>query len=204
MAPTIGLSTASVYPESTAHAFGWAASLGYDAVEVMVGIDSLSQQADAVKKLSDHHGVPICAVHAPCLLFTQRVWGTDPWGKLEKSAGMARETSRIRLGTLVSPVTFRLPGPLAICVAQVDAMSGGRVELGLGAGLVRRASTRRTASRTRPTPRSGSTSSRSSSRSSPACGRRRSARRSRTRASTTSSADSPALPKPVQQPARRS
>src|SRR5581483_12058413 len=43
-------------------------------------------------------------------------------------------TTRIRLGTLVSPITFRLPGPLAISVAQVDAMSGGRVELGLGAG----------------------------------------------------------------------
>ena len=49
-------------------------------------------------------------------------------------AGLARETSRIRLGTLVTSATFRLPGPLAIAVAQVDAMSGGRVELGLGAG----------------------------------------------------------------------
>ena len=88
--PLIGLSTASVYPESTAHGFGWAASLGYDAVEVMVGIDALSQQIDSVKKLSDHHEVPICAVHAPCLLFTQRVWGTEPWGKLEQSAEMAQ------------------------------------------------------------------------------------------------------------------
>ncbi|QBX54941.1 sugar phosphate isomerase/epimerase [Nocardioides seonyuensis] len=87
----IGLSTASVYPESTAHAFGWAASVGYDAVEVMVGIDALSQQVSAVKQLSDHHEMPICAVHAPCLLFTQRVWGTDPWGKLERSAEMAQE-----------------------------------------------------------------------------------------------------------------
>ena len=56
---------------------------------------------------------------------------SDAWITL---AGLARETGRIRLGTLVSPVTFRLPGPLAISVAQVDAMSGGRVELGLGAG----------------------------------------------------------------------
>ncbi len=88
-APRIGLSTASVYPESSAHAFGYAAHLGYDAVEVMVGIDALSQQVDAVRKLSDHHQVPVCAVHAPCLLFTQRVWGTDPWGKLERSAEMA-------------------------------------------------------------------------------------------------------------------
>lgn len=56
---------------------------------------------------------------------------TDSWATL---AGLARETARIRLGTLVSAATFRLPGPLAITVAQVDAMSGGRVELGLGTG----------------------------------------------------------------------
>jgi F420-dependent oxidoreductase-like protein len=56
---------------------------------------------------------------------------TDAWLTL---AALARETSRIRLGTLVSPATFRLPGPLAISVAQVDQMSGGRIELGLGAG----------------------------------------------------------------------
>jgi F420-dependent oxidoreductase-like protein len=56
---------------------------------------------------------------------------TDSWVTL---AGLARETSRIRLGTLVSSATFRLPGPLAIAVAEVDAMSGGRIELGLGTG----------------------------------------------------------------------
>lgn len=56
---------------------------------------------------------------------------SDAWITL---AGLARDTSRIRLGTLVTPVTFRLPGPLAITVAGVDAMSGGRVELGLGSG----------------------------------------------------------------------
>lgn len=85
----VALSTASVYPESTAHAFSYAASLGYDAVEVMVGIDALSQQTAAIKQLSDHHALPVVAVHSPCLLFTQRVWGTDPWGKLERSAEMA-------------------------------------------------------------------------------------------------------------------
>jgi len=88
--PVISLSTVSVYPESTAHAFGYASRLGYDAVEVMVGIDALSQQTSAVKQLSEHHEMPICAVHAPCLLFTQRVWGTEPWGKLERSAEMAK------------------------------------------------------------------------------------------------------------------
>lgn len=56
---------------------------------------------------------------------------TDAWVTL---AGLARDTERIRLGTLVTAATFRLPGPLAISVAQVDAMSGGRVELGLGSG----------------------------------------------------------------------
>ncbi|MEV6832742.1 LLM class F420-dependent oxidoreductase [Amycolatopsis sp. NPDC051102] len=56
---------------------------------------------------------------------------TDAWITL---AGLARETSRIRLGTLVTAATFRHPGPLAISVAQVDQMSGGRVEFGFGAG----------------------------------------------------------------------
>ncbi|MCC6340183.1 MAG: LLM class F420-dependent oxidoreductase [Acidimicrobiia bacterium] len=56
---------------------------------------------------------------------------TDSWATL---AALARETDRIRLGTLLTSATFRRPGPLAVTVAQVDAMSGGRVELGLGAG----------------------------------------------------------------------
>ena len=56
---------------------------------------------------------------------------TDAWTTL---AGLARDTERIRLGTLVTAATFRLPGPLAISVATVDQMSGGRVELGIGAG----------------------------------------------------------------------
>ncbi|WP_448623978.1 LLM class F420-dependent oxidoreductase [Geodermatophilus sp. URMC 64] len=56
---------------------------------------------------------------------------TDAWVTL---GGLARDTARIRLGTLMTSATFRLPGPLAIAVAQVDQMSGGRVEFGLGAG----------------------------------------------------------------------
>lgn len=56
---------------------------------------------------------------------------THAWVTL---AGLARETSSIRLGTLVSPITFYRPGPLAIAVAQVDAMSGGRIDFGIGAG----------------------------------------------------------------------
>ncbi|MET8115633.1 LLM class F420-dependent oxidoreductase [Streptomyces prasinus] len=60
---------------------------------------------------------------------------TDAWLTL---AALARETSRIRLGTLVTSATFRLPGPLAVMVAQVDRMSGGRAELGIGAGWYER------------------------------------------------------------------
>ena len=56
---------------------------------------------------------------------------TDSWVTL---GAIARETERIRLGTLVTSATFRFPGPLAVAVAQVDEMSGGRVELGIGAG----------------------------------------------------------------------
>src|SRR5688500_9376077 len=60
---------------------------------------------------------------------------TDAWITL---AGLARETSTLRIGTLVNSATFRLPGPLSIIVAQVDEMSGGRVDLGMGAGWVER------------------------------------------------------------------
>jgi F420-dependent oxidoreductase-like protein len=56
---------------------------------------------------------------------------TDSWATL---AGLAVQTQRIRLGAMVTSATFRLPGPLAITVAQVDAMSGGRVDFALGAG----------------------------------------------------------------------
>jgi F420-dependent oxidoreductase-like protein len=80
-----------------------------------LGFDALFR-SDHYLKMGDASGLP-----GP----------TDAWITL---AGLARETSRIRLGTLMSPATFRFPGPLAISVAQVDQMSGGRVELGFGAG----------------------------------------------------------------------
>jgi sugar phosphate isomerase/epimerase len=83
------MSTASVYPESTADAFEMAARLGYDGLEIMVGIDEISQDIRAVEQLRDYHQVPVVAVHAPTLLITQRVWGTEPWGKLRKSVEMA-------------------------------------------------------------------------------------------------------------------
>ncbi|MEO1055660.1 MAG: LLM class F420-dependent oxidoreductase [Actinomycetota bacterium] len=83
-----------------------AESLGYDAFF----------RSDHWLKMGDADGLP-----GP----------TDAWVTL---AGLARDTERIRLGTLVTSATFRYPGPLAVSVAQVDQMSGGRAELGIGAG----------------------------------------------------------------------
>ena len=85
----VALSTASVFPERTADAFELAARLGYDGVEVMVTADPVSQDAGVLQRLSEYHDVPVMAIHSPCLLITQGVWGREPWAKLEKSADVA-------------------------------------------------------------------------------------------------------------------
>ena len=87
----VALSTSSVYPEGTAAGFEIASLLGYDGVEVMVGIDPLAADVDAVERLRDYHQIPVVAVHAPCLLITQRVWGNDPWVKLERATEAANQ-----------------------------------------------------------------------------------------------------------------
>ena len=84
-AARVGLSTASVYPETTTAAFEMASRLGYDGIEVMVWTDPVSQDAEALARLSDHYQMPILAIHAPCLMITQRVWGTEPWVKLRRA-----------------------------------------------------------------------------------------------------------------------
>jgi sugar phosphate isomerase/epimerase len=86
----VALSTASVYPETAATAFELAAQLGYDGVEVMVWSDPISQDVDELRRLSDFHRMPVTAVHAPCLVIAQRVWGADPWAKLVRSRDAAR------------------------------------------------------------------------------------------------------------------
>ncbi|BCJ60035.1 hypothetical protein C1I93_09630 [Micromonospora endophytica] len=83
------LSSSSVFPERTAAAFQLAASLGYDGIEVMVWTDAVSQDVGALRGLSDHYGVPVLSVHAPCLLVTQRVWSPDPWERLRRAAVLA-------------------------------------------------------------------------------------------------------------------
>ncbi|MCO1656786.1 sugar phosphate isomerase/epimerase family protein [Pseudonocardia humida] len=89
--PPVALSTASVYPEPTPAAFELAAELGYDGVELMVWNDPVSQDVAAVSRLSRQYGVPVLAVHAPCLAVTQRVWGSDPIGRIRRSVTAAAE-----------------------------------------------------------------------------------------------------------------
>ncbi len=100
----VGLSTSSAYPESTAAAFEIARDVGYDGVEVMVGTDATSQDCDALLALVDHYQVPVLSIHAPCLLITQRVWGTDPWAKLQRARQAAE---RLGAATVVVHPPFR-------------------------------------------------------------------------------------------------
>lgn len=90
-AATVALSTASVYPESVRAGFELAAELAFDGVELMVWSDPVSQDVAAVARLAERFGVPVLAVHAPCLAVTQRVWGADPIGRLRRSVAAAAE-----------------------------------------------------------------------------------------------------------------
>lgn len=100
----VTLSTSSVYPESTAAAFDIAAKLGFDGVELMVFTDPVSQDPAAIASLSQHYGVAVTSVHAPCLLVTQRVWSADPWEKLLRARAAAQ---LFGAGTVVVHPPFR-------------------------------------------------------------------------------------------------
>jgi len=100
----IGLSTASVYPMKTEAAFEFAANLGYDGVELMVWGESVSQDIDAVAKLSRRYRMPVLSVHAPCLLISQRVWGANPITKLDRSV---RAAEKLGAQTVVVHPPFR-------------------------------------------------------------------------------------------------
>jgi sugar phosphate isomerase/epimerase len=89
VSPIVTLSTASTFPESTAAAFEMAARLGYDGLEVMVLNDAVSQDPEALLRLRDHYGIAISSIHAPCLLISQRVWGSEPWAKLRRAQAAA-------------------------------------------------------------------------------------------------------------------
>ena len=87
----VGLSTAAVWPQPAGAAFEAAAELGYDGVEVMVWADPVSQDVGALQRLSERTGVPVLAVHAPCLLISQRVWSPDPVERLRRSVRAAAD-----------------------------------------------------------------------------------------------------------------
>ncbi|WP_286955274.1 MULTISPECIES: sugar phosphate isomerase/epimerase family protein [Arsenicicoccus] len=88
--PLVALSTSSVYPERVRDAFRIASDLGYDAVEVMVYTDPVSQDAAAINDLVQQHQLPVVSIHAPTLLLTQRVMHSAPWPKIDMSLDLAR------------------------------------------------------------------------------------------------------------------
>ncbi|HLT84554.1 MAG TPA: sugar phosphate isomerase/epimerase [Phototrophicaceae bacterium] len=89
--PPILLSTSSCYPSSTESCFADAARLGYDGVEVMVWKWPETRDAGRLTELAETYGVPVLGIHSPTLLLTQRVWGSDAWGKIDRSVALAEE-----------------------------------------------------------------------------------------------------------------
>ncbi len=85
-----------MYPLRAEAAFEYADRLGYDGVELMVWGESVSQDIDAVRKLSRRYRVPVLSVHAPCLLISQRVWGANPILKLDRSVRAPNNWARKR------------------------------------------------------------------------------------------------------------
>lgn len=98
------MSSASVWPQPVSAAFEMAADLGYDGVEVMVWADAVSQDVSALRRLSERHGMPVLAIHAPCLLITQRVWSAEPEERLRRAVVAATE---LGAGTVVVHPPFR-------------------------------------------------------------------------------------------------
>lgn len=86
---TVGMSTTCVYPFAVEHAFRIARMAGFDAMEIMVTNDPVTQDADKLSAISERYGLPIVSIHAPVLLLTTFVWGRDPQVKLEKSGELA-------------------------------------------------------------------------------------------------------------------
>ncbi len=111
----VGLSSASLYPANVATAFALAARVGYDGVEVMVWTDPVTREAGALRRLVEHHGLPVLSIHAPTLLLTQRVWGSSPWDKVDRSIELAHE---VGAETVVLHPPFRWQGDYAAGFAE--------------------------------------------------------------------------------------
>jgi sugar phosphate isomerase/epimerase len=89
--PRLLFSTAAFFARPLGETFGLVAEAGYAGVEVMVTKDPASQDPRRMRDLAEEHGLAIGAIHAPCLLLTRRVWGTDPIGKIHRSVEVAAE-----------------------------------------------------------------------------------------------------------------
>lgn len=88
---SIGMSTSCTFPKPVASAFRIAKEAGFDGMEIMVATEQTSRSADQLKALIDTHELPVLAIHAPVLFYTQFVWGTDPEQKLVRSAKLASD-----------------------------------------------------------------------------------------------------------------
>ena len=121
----VGLSTASVWPRPVEIGFRLAAELGYDGVEVMVWTDRHSQDALHLNRYARRYGTRVLAVHAPCLLITQRVWSPDPEIRLRTAVRTATE---LDAGTVVVHPPFRwqrrYADRFADLVAELEDESG--------------------------------------------------------------------------------
>ena len=124
----VGLSTASVWPRPASAGFELAEELGYDGVEVMVWADPVSQTVSQLRRLSRRHHTPVLAVHAPCLLISQRVWSPDPEIRLRRAVTTAVE---LNARTVVVHPPFRwqrrYAAAFADLVAELEDTSGLRV-----------------------------------------------------------------------------
>jgi sugar phosphate isomerase/epimerase len=127
-AAPVALSTASVYPERAAAAFELAAELGYDGVELMVWTDPVSQDVAAIDRLAERHGVPVLAVHSPCLAISQRVWHSDPIVRIRRSVAAA---ATLGARTVVVHPPFRWQRKYAAQFADEVARAGEHVGVAL-------------------------------------------------------------------------
>ncbi|QIS24685.1 TIM barrel protein [Nocardia terpenica] len=140
-----------MYPENTEAAFRYAAELGYDGIELMVWAEPASQSIATVQGYMHRYGIPVLAIHAPCLLISQRVWGADPIAKLERSVHTAEA---LGAATVVVHPPFRWQrryadgfadqvaeleenGPVAVAVENMFPMRADSL-LGRGGGAARR------------------------------------------------------------------
>ena len=128
MSIPVGLSTASVYPDTLETGFRLAAEVGFDGVEVMVQVEPASQSATRLLELAEQYGQPVLSVHSPCLLITAAVWGTNPLVKLARSVDLAEEVGADTVGVHPPFVWQRSVGErFAESVAELQARTAVRI-----------------------------------------------------------------------------